>query len=124
MLRNLLTFCFHSICEVSMIFSLDRTRYNRETIRRRLRCDERHKEPETDCIVTRGRHLSYQRGKRNTNPGTSLIKIEGVDDTKAAKYVKKTHMRLISVLTSLLAFTLERRLLSCTVHNERLEDQK
>ena len=37
--------------------------------------------------VYRGRHLSYQRGKRNTTPGTSLIKIEGVDDTNAAKYV-------------------------------------
>ncbi|CAG8948988.1 hypothetical protein HYFRA_00002116 [Hymenoscyphus fraxineus] len=36
--------------------------------------------------VHRGRHLSYQRGKRNTNPGTSLIKIEGVDDTKAANF--------------------------------------
>lgn len=36
---------------------------------------------------SRGRHLSYQRGKRNTTPGTSLIKIEGVDDTNAAKYV-------------------------------------
>jgi len=36
---------------------------------------------------SRGRHLSYQRGKRNTNPGTSLIKIEGVDNTDAAKYV-------------------------------------
>jgi large subunit ribosomal protein L35Ae len=35
-------------------------------------------------MAHRGRHLSYQRGKRNTNPGTSLIKIEGVDDTKAA----------------------------------------
>lgn len=53
----------------------------------------------------RGRHLSYQRGKRNTNPGTryiakamiyiiggrtvanivsSLIKIEGVEDPQAA----------------------------------------
>lgn len=32
----------------------------------------------------RGKHLSYQRGKRNTNPNTSLIKIEGVDDPKAA----------------------------------------
>jgi large subunit ribosomal protein L35Ae len=31
--------------------------------------------------------LSYQRGKRNTNPNTSLIKIEGVDTTDAAKYV-------------------------------------
>ena len=35
----------------------------------------------------RGRHLSYQRGKRNTNPGTSLIQIEGVENTEAAKYV-------------------------------------
>lgn len=39
-------------------------------------------------ILCRGRHVSYQRGKRNTNPGTSLIKIEGVDDTNAAKYVQ------------------------------------
>jgi len=37
--------------------------------------------------VNRGRHLSYQRGKRNTNPGTSLIQIEGVENTEAAKYV-------------------------------------
>jgi hypothetical protein len=35
----------------------------------------------------RGRHLSYQRGKRNTNPSTSLIQIEGVENTEAAKYV-------------------------------------
>lgn len=35
----------------------------------------------------RGRHLSYQRGKRNTNPNTSLIQIEGVNDTTGAKYV-------------------------------------
>ncbi|KAI9802425.1 MAG: hypothetical protein M1825_002809 [Sarcosagium campestre] len=33
-----------------------------------------------------GRHLSYQRGKRNTYPNTSLIKIEGVDDPKAAAF--------------------------------------
>ena len=26
-------------------------------------------------IVHRGKHLSYQRGKRNTNPNTSLIAI-------------------------------------------------
>jgi ribosomal protein L35AE/L33A len=47
---------------------------------------------ETDGVVLipydhRGRHLSYQRGKRNTNPGTSLIQIEGVENTEAAKYV-------------------------------------
>ncbi|KAG9711961.1 hypothetical protein KCU75_g24924, partial [Aureobasidium melanogenum] len=35
-------------------------------------------------LYVKGRHLSYQRGKRNTNPNTSLIKIEGVDDSKAA----------------------------------------
>jgi large subunit ribosomal protein L35Ae len=36
--------------------------------------------------IARGRHLSYQRSKRAVNPKTSLIKIEGVDDTKAAEY--------------------------------------
>lgn len=41
----------------------------------------------TDSAILRGRHLSYQRGRRTTHPATSLIKIEGVDDTKAAKYV-------------------------------------
>lgn len=40
---------------------------------------------EIDWKLHRGRHLSYQRGKRNTNPGTSLIKIEGVEDPKAAR---------------------------------------
>jgi len=34
----------------------------------------------------RGKHISYQRGKRNTNPGTSLIKIEGVDNSQAATF--------------------------------------
>jgi large subunit ribosomal protein L35Ae len=29
---------------------------------------------------------SYQRGKRNTNPGTSLLKLEGVDSTEAANW--------------------------------------
>lgn len=41
----------------------------------------------TDMDHFRGRHLSYQRGKRNTTPGTSLIQIEGVNNTEAAKYV-------------------------------------
>lgn len=31
--------------------------------------------------------MSHQRGKRNTNPNTSLLQIEGVADTNAAKYV-------------------------------------
>ncbi|KAH7051279.1 putative 60S ribosomal protein L33-B [Macrophomina phaseolina] len=33
-----------------------------------------------------GRHLSYQRGKRNTNPNTSLIQIEGVDNAQDAAF--------------------------------------
>uniref|UniRef100_A0A093VTS4 60S ribosomal protein L33-B n=1 Tax=Talaromyces marneffei PM1 TaxID=1077442 RepID=A0A093VTS4_TALMA len=37
-------------------------------------------------LYVKGRHLSYQRGKRNTNPNTSLIKIEGVDDVSAANF--------------------------------------
>ena len=35
----------------------------------------------------RGRHLSYQRSRHTVHAKTSLIKIEGVDDTNAAKYV-------------------------------------
>lgn len=35
--------------------------------------------------IYRGRHLSYQRSRHITRPGTSLIKIEGVDDIKGAK---------------------------------------
>ncbi|KAJ5153344.1 60S ribosomal protein L33 [Penicillium canariense] len=37
-------------------------------------------------LYVKGRHLSYQRGKRNTNPNTSLVKIEGVEDPKAASF--------------------------------------
>ncbi|PSK56579.1 hypothetical protein B9Z65_6203 [Elsinoe australis] len=37
-------------------------------------------------LYVKGKHLSYQRGKRNTNPNTSLVKIEGVDDSKAAQF--------------------------------------
>jgi hypothetical protein len=38
-------------------------------------------------MLLRGRHLSYQRSRHTTHAKTSLIKIEGVDDTNAAKYV-------------------------------------
>ncbi|KFY21649.1 hypothetical protein V491_02955 [Pseudogymnoascus sp. VKM F-3775] len=38
----------------------------------------------TEYVV--GRHLSYQRGKRITTPGTSLIKIEGVENTEGANF--------------------------------------
>ncbi|KAI2636037.1 ribosomal protein L35Ae [Xylaria nigripes] len=37
-------------------------------------------------LYVKGRHLSYVRSKRTTHPGTSLIKIEGVDDSKAATF--------------------------------------
>ncbi|KKY15486.1 putative 60s ribosomal protein l33 [Phaeomoniella chlamydospora] len=37
-------------------------------------------------LYVKGKHLSYQRGKRNTNPNTSLLKLEGVDDTRAAQF--------------------------------------
>lgn len=39
-------------------------------------------------VYVKGKHISYQRGKRNTNPNTSLLKLEGVDDQKAATYVQ------------------------------------
>lgn len=74
----------------------------------------------TECFLFyRGKHLSYQRGKRNTNPNTSLLQIEGVADTAAAQYVtpqdshpydnaqmkkkhgrlKHTHQRVTATLT-------------------------
>ncbi|KXL46360.1 hypothetical protein M433DRAFT_130789 [Acidomyces richmondensis BFW] len=37
-------------------------------------------------LYVKGKHVSYQRGKRNTNPNTSLVKIEGVDNPKAAQF--------------------------------------
>ncbi|BDD63575.1 60S ribosomal protein L33B [Monascus purpureus] len=37
-------------------------------------------------LYVKGRHLSYQRSKRQNNPNTSLIKLEGVDDSKAADF--------------------------------------
>ncbi|KAJ5594118.1 uncharacterized protein N7459_000326 [Penicillium hispanicum] len=37
-------------------------------------------------LYVKGRHLSYQRSKHSVNPNTSLVKIEGVDDTKAANF--------------------------------------
>ncbi|KAJ5472946.1 Translation elongation/initiation factor/Ribosomalbeta-barrel [Penicillium desertorum] len=37
-------------------------------------------------LYVKGRHLSFQRSKHALTPNTSLVKIEGVDDTKAAKF--------------------------------------
>ncbi|KAF2669227.1 60S ribosomal protein L35Ae [Microthyrium microscopicum] len=37
-------------------------------------------------LYVKGRHVSYQRAKRNTNPNTSLIQIEGVDTIDGAKF--------------------------------------
>ncbi|KAK1600666.1 ribosomal protein L35Ae-domain-containing protein [Colletotrichum navitas] len=37
-------------------------------------------------LYVKGRHLSYQRSRHVTHPKTSLIKIEGVDDTNAANF--------------------------------------
>ncbi|EPE06793.1 60s ribosomal protein l33 [Ophiostoma piceae UAMH 11346] len=37
-------------------------------------------------LYVKGRHLSYQRGRHVVRPKTSLIKIEGVDDTPAANF--------------------------------------
>ncbi|KAH7017795.1 ribosomal protein L35A [Ilyonectria destructans] len=37
-------------------------------------------------LYVKGRHMSYQRSRNTTHSGTSLIKIEGVDDTKSANF--------------------------------------
>lgn len=43
-------------------------------------------EEKSHRLYVKGRHLSYQRGKRNTTPGTSLLQLEGVDNTEAARF--------------------------------------
>lgn len=40
----------------------------------------------TSAVYVKGRHLGYQRGKRNTNPNVSLLALEGVGSTEAARY--------------------------------------
>jgi large subunit ribosomal protein L35Ae len=39
-----------------------------------------------NMLSYRGKHISFQRAKHDIRPNTSLIKIEGVDDTKAATF--------------------------------------
>ncbi|CAH6723214.1 60S ribosomal protein L33-A [[Candida] jaroonii] len=41
---------------------------------------------ESHRLYVKGKHLSYQRSKSVNNPNVSLIKIEGVDATKDAKF--------------------------------------
>ncbi|KAB2103320.1 hypothetical protein AG0111_0g8301 [Alternaria gaisen] len=37
-------------------------------------------------LYVKARHISYQRGKRNTNPNVSLLTLEGVDNTQDAQW--------------------------------------
>ncbi|RII08913.1 60S ribosomal protein L33 [Alternaria sp. MG1] len=37
-------------------------------------------------LYVKARHVSYQRGKRNTNPNVSLLTLEGVDNTQDAQW--------------------------------------
>jgi len=46
----------------------------------------------TDKRTRRAKHLGYQRSRHTTHSKTSLVKIEGVDDTNAAKYVVRSEL--------------------------------
>ncbi|RMZ16256.1 hypothetical protein D0860_01129 [Hortaea werneckii] len=37
-------------------------------------------------LYVKGKHVAFKRGKHTLRPGTSLIKIEGVDDPQAAHF--------------------------------------
>lgn len=41
---------------------------------------------ESHRLYVKGKHLSYQRSKRNNNPNVSLVKIEGVSTVKDAEF--------------------------------------
>lgn len=47
-----------------------------------------HSRPQllTDPVYVKGRHIGYQRSKRNTNPSVSLLQLEGVDNTQDARW--------------------------------------
>ncbi|CAO3592366.1 unnamed protein product [Absidia cylindrospora] len=40
----------------------------------------------SDRLYSKGRVLGYERAKRNQNPNTSLIQVEGVQTTKDAQF--------------------------------------
>ncbi|KAF2823645.1 ribosomal protein L35Ae [Ophiobolus disseminans] len=37
-------------------------------------------------LYVKGKHISYQRGKKTQTPSCSLLKLEGVDSTEAAQW--------------------------------------
>ncbi|KAF8456345.1 translation protein [Terfezia claveryi] len=41
---------------------------------------------ENHRLYVKARHISYQRGKRNNNPNTSLVQIEGVANPSEAQF--------------------------------------
>jgi large subunit ribosomal protein L35Ae len=41
---------------------------------------------ESHRLYVKGKHISYQRSKRNNNPNVSLVKIEGVSTPKDAEF--------------------------------------
>lgn len=47
--------------------------------------------------MSRARHLGYRRNKHSTHPNRSLVKIEGVDNTEAAKYVYHAYIYIRSL---------------------------
>lgn len=69
-------------------------------------------------LYVRAKHVSFQRGKRNSNPNISLLKLEGVDTTEAAKYdMQQTRIKQRHRLITRTASTSERR--SCTSTEQR-----
>ena len=66
-------------------------------------------------LYVRGKHISFTRGKRNSSPSTSLIKIEGCDTIQGAEfylgkriayvYRVRSPLLLLGPLSSLLTMT-------------------
>lgn len=52
--------------------------------------------------MNRARHLGYRRNKHTTHPNRSLVKIEGVDTTEAAKYAHHSLSFIYVILATLL----------------------
>ena len=48
-------------------------------------------------LYSKGRIMGHQRGKRNTYPKTTLVRIEGVDSTKDAQFYLGKVLSLIHI---------------------------
>jgi ribosomal protein L35AE/L33A len=69
-------------------------------------------------LYVRGKHVSFTRGKRNSKPNTSLIKIEGCDSIQDAEFYLGKRIAYVYKV-----FPFHKRRINVR-HNEQSEEAK